>query len=75
MLSELGTDGSESCRKVQDGIRVADATISLVNPKSLQYECTRILDDSLLVLVLLYGSNAMVCREKEISRVRTVLMR
>ena len=60
---------------MQDGIRVADATISLVNPKSLQYECTRILDDSLLVLVLLYGSNAMVCREKEISRVRTVLMR
>ena len=45
---------------------------SLVNARSLQLECARILRESLLVPVLMYGSETMIWREKERSRIRVV---
>ena len=56
------------------GRRVASAIRSLVNAKSLQLECARVLHKSLLVPVLTYGSEAMVWRDKERSRIRAVQM-
>ena len=55
---------------MESGKRVAGAT--LVNARSLQLECTRVLDESLLVPVLKYGSETMVWREKERSRILAV---
>ena len=56
------------------GRRVAAATRSLVNARSLQLECARILHESLLVPVLMYGSETIIWREKERSRIRAVQM-
>ena len=61
-------------RKVASGRRVAGAIRFLVNARSLQLECARILHNSLLVLVLMYGSESLVWREKERSRIRAVQM-
>ena len=47
---------------------------SLVNARSLQLECTRVLHESLLVPFLTYGSETMMWREKERSRIRAVQM-
>ena len=41
---------------------------------NLQLECARVLHESLLVPVLTYGSEAMIWREKERSRIRAVQM-
>ena len=38
----------------------------------LKIECTRVLHESLLVPVLTYGSETMIWREKERSRIRAV---
>ena len=38
----------------------------------LQLECARVLHETLLVPVLMYGSETMLWREKERSRVRAV---
>ena len=45
---------------------------SLVNARSLQLECAMVLHESLLVPVLTYGSEKMILREKERSRIRVV---
>ena len=42
--------------------------------RSLQLECTRVLFEALLVLVLFHESEAMVWREKELSKIRVVHM-
>ena len=42
------------------GRRVAGAIRSLVNARSLQLECDRVLHDSLLVPVLTYGNETMI---------------
>ena len=47
--------------------RVAGAIRSLVNSRSLQLECARVLNESLLVPVLMYGS-------EERSRIKAVQM-
>ena len=52
--------------------RVAGAIRSLVHARSLQLECARVLHESLLVLVLTYGSETMIWRGKERYRIRTV---
>ena len=52
--------------------RVADTIRSLVNAKDLQLECARFLHETLLLPVLMYGSDTMLWREKESSRVRAV---
>ena len=53
--------------------RVAGAIRSLVNARSLQLECARVLHESLLVPVLTYGSETIIRREKESSRIRVVM--
>ena len=56
------------------GRRVAGAIRSLVNARDLQLECARVLHETLLVPVLMYGSETMLRKEKERFRVRTVQM-
>ena len=68
VLDELGTDETECRRKVASGRRVAEAVRSLVNAWGLQLECARVLP------VHMYGSMAMMWKEKERSRIRAVLM-
>ena len=40
--------------------------------RSLQLVCARVLHEILLMLVLLYGSEKMIWRGKELSRIRAV---
>ena len=42
-----------------NGRRIAGTIRSLVNARSLQLECTRVLNESLLVPVLAYGSETL----------------
>ena len=55
VLDESGTDEAECSIKVTSGRRVASAIRFLVNARSLQLECARIMHESLLVPVLTYG--------------------
>ena len=48
-MDKSGTDEAEYSRKVANFIR------SLINARSLRLECARVLHESLLVPVLLYG--------------------
>ena len=52
------------------GRRIAGAFRSLVNARDLQLECARVLHERLLVLVLMYGSETMLWKEKERYRFR-----
>ena len=74
VLDESGVDGVECGRKVASGMRVAGAIRPLVNVKDLQVECARVLHETLLVLVIMYGSRAMLWKEKYRSRIRAVQM-
>ena len=56
------------------GRRGAGATRSMVNAKDLQIKCARVLHETLLLPVLMYGSETMLWREKERSRMRDVQM-
>ena len=56
------------------GGKVAGAIRSLVNARDLQLERARVLQETLLVLVFMYGSEIMLWKEKERSRVRVVHM-
>ena len=49
-----------SSREVASGMRDAGAIRSLVNARSLQRECARVLHESLLVPVLTYGSETII---------------
>ena len=71
-MGKLGADGAECSRKVTSGRKVVGAIRSLVNARDLQLECSRVLHETLLVPVLMYGSETMLWREKERSRVRAV---
>ena len=55
-------------------VGVAGAIRSLVKARNLQPQCARILHESLLVPVLMYGSETVIWREKERSRIRAVQM-
>ena len=70
VLDESGTNGAEYNRKEASGRRVAGAIRSLVNV----FEFARVLHETLLVSLLMYGNETMLCREKERSRVRAVQM-
>ena len=50
----------ECRRKVMNGKRLAGGTRSLVNSRGLQLECARVFLESLLIPVLMYGSETMV---------------
>ena len=56
---ELCTDEAEYRRKVASGRRVVDDIRSLVNDKGFQLECVKFFHDTLLVPVLMYGSDTM----------------
>ena len=57
-----------SWRKVAGGIR------SLVNARGLQLECAKVLHEILLVAVLMYGSETIIWKENERSRISAVQM-
>ena len=65
-MNESGTDDADCRRKVASGGKVTGTLRSLVN--------ARVLHDSLLVLVLLYGSEIVIRGEKERSKIRTMQM-
>ena len=56
------------------GRRVSCAIRSLVNAMGLQLEYARVLHETLLVPVLMYGSETMIWKEQERSRIRVVQM-
>ena len=60
--------------KVASGRQVAGNTRFLVNARDLQLECAGVLNETLLVLVLMNGSETMLWKEKERSRIRVVQM-
>ena len=74
VLNESGTDGPECSGKVASGRRVAGAIRSIVNARDLQLECAGVFHETLVVPVLLYGSEAILQKEKKRSRVRAVQM-
>ena len=61
-------------RKMASEKRVAGAIRSLVNARSLQLESARVFHESLLVPVLMYGSETVIWKEKGKSRIRAVQM-
>ena len=65
-MDKSGTDGAKCCRKV------AGTITSIVNGRDLQIECARILQETLLVPVLMYGSDTMLWEKKERSRIKVV---
>ena len=73
-MEEADTDGAECSRKVASGRSVSGAIGSLVNARDLRIECARILNETLLVPVLTYGSETMLWKEKERSMIRVVQM-
>ena len=60
VLDESGTDGAECNRKVASGRRIAGVIRSLVNARDLQLEYVRVLQETLLVLVLMYGNETIL---------------
>ena len=62
-MNESVSDGAECSRKVASGRRVAGVIRSLID--------ARVLHETLLVLVLMYGSETMLWKEKR-SRIRAV---
>ena len=72
-MDESGTDRAECCRKVASGRKVAGMIKSLVNARDLRVECARVLHETLLVPVLMYGSETMLWKKKR-SRIRSVQM-
>ena len=65
-----GTYDIECSRKVASERKVAGAIRSLVNARSLNLECTRVLHEGFLVPVLLHGSGTMIWSEKDRSWVK-----
>ena len=74
VLDKSGTDEAECSRKVANGRSVTGDIRSLVYARSLQLECARVFHESLMVTVVTYGSETMIWREKERSRIRGVQM-
>ena len=56
------------------GRRVAGVIKFLINARNLQHECAIVLHETLLVSVLMYGSETVLWKEKEISRIRAIQM-
>ena len=56
------------------GRRVAGAIRSLVNARGLELECARVFNETLVVPVIMCGSETILWKEKERSRIRTVQM-
>ena len=43
-----------------------------VNVRGLQLQCVKVLHESLVVPILMYGSETVIWREKEKSRIRAI---
>ena len=65
--------GQNVVQKVASGRKFAGTIRSLVNSRDLQLECARFFHETLLVPVLMYGSETMLWK-KERSRIRVVQM-
>ena len=61
----------QCCRKVASGRRIAGVIRSLVNVRGLQLQCARVLHETLLVPVLMYGRETVIWKNKR-SRIRNV---
>ena len=59
-------------RKAASGRRDGGAIRSLVNARGLQLECVSLLHDTLLVSILMYGSEKMIWREEKRPRISVV---
>ena len=55
-LDESGADGAEYSRRVASGRWVAGPIRSLINARNYELECARVLHETLLIPVLIYGS-------------------
>ena len=73
-MEESGTEEAKCSRKVASVRRVASAIKSLVNARDFQLECATVLHETLLVPVLMNGSETMSSKEKERSRIRALQM-
>ena len=71
--SGTGTDVAKCSRKVASGRRVAGAIRSLVKARDLQLECAIVFRETLLVAILMYGSDTVLWKEER-SRVGAVEM-
>jgi len=74
VLNARGTDEADCGSKVVSGRRTVGAIRSLVNARSLSMSVVKVLHEKLLVPVLMYGSETMVWKEKERSKIRAVQM-
>ena len=74
VLDKSGTTGAECSFKVLNGKRVAGAIRSLVNARDLQLQYARVLHETLLVPLLMYGNETILWKEEERSRIRAVHM-
>ena len=74
VLNESGTYEEEYSRKLTSGRMIVCVIRSLVNARSLQFECAMVLYESLLVPVLTYDYETMIWRKKETSRISAVHM-
>ena len=74
VLDESDANVPECRRKVASERRVASAIRSLVSVRGIQLECARVLHDALLMPVLLYGSETMVWKANDKSRIMAVQM-
>ena len=72
-MDKSGTDGAEFSRKVASRRRVAGAFRSLFNARDLQLESGS-LHETLLVPVVTYGSETILWKEKDRSRIKAVQM-
>ena len=70
VLDKSGTDEAEYHRRMASGRRVAGAIRSLVNGRNLHLEYAMVL----LMPVLTYGSETMIWKKKERSKIRAVQM-
>ena len=74
ILHESDTDVAECLRELASERHIAGVIRSLINGKVLQFECGNMLHEALLMPVLLYGSETVIWRERERSRIRAVRM-
>ena len=54
----------QCCKKVASGRRIAGVIRSLVNVRGLQLQCARVLHETLLVPVLMYGRETVIWKNK-----------
>ena len=54
-MNEADTDGAVCSRKLVSGSRVERAVKSLDNARDLQLECARVLHETFLVPLIIYG--------------------